>query len=122
MGIAADMGAVQHGQLKQVVESRHGGKATFVQSVPVSEIRGSQTISSGSVSVFDLRGSMSGAFLPMHGPRNRLKGNRHISRSCTRQGLSARPKQSARRWRRTQRLMNRLLFRPISISASVVLT
>ena len=49
------MSKVQEGQLKQVVESRHGGKATFVQSVPVFEIRGSRTISKASVSVFDLR-------------------------------------------------------------------
>jgi len=62
MGIAADMGTVQQGKLEQVVESRHGGKATFVQSVPVSEIRGSRTISKAFVSVFDLRGSTSGAF------------------------------------------------------------
>ena len=49
-------------QLKQAVESRHGGKATFVQRVPVHEKRGDHTIWSGEVSVFDLRGSTSGAF------------------------------------------------------------
>ena len=49
-------------QLKQVVESQHGGKAIFVQSVPVPEMPGGQTISNRSVSVFDLRGSASGAF------------------------------------------------------------
>jgi hypothetical protein len=49
-------------QLKQAVESQHGGKATFVQRVPVHEKRGDHTIWSGDVSVFDLRSSTSGAF------------------------------------------------------------
>jgi len=49
-------------QLKKAVESRHGGKATFVQSVPVHERQGDHTIWSGQVSVFDLRFSTSGAF------------------------------------------------------------
>lgn len=53
---------VKRSQLKEMVESRHGGKATYVQSVPVLETRGGQTISNRSVSVFDLRGSTSGAF------------------------------------------------------------
>ena len=49
-------------QLKQSVESQHGGKATFVQCVPVHEKRGDHTIWSGDVTVFDLRASTSGAF------------------------------------------------------------
>lgn len=49
-------------QLRQAVESQHGGKATFVQRVPVHEKQGDHTIWSGDVSVFDLRGSTSGAF------------------------------------------------------------
>jgi hypothetical protein len=49
-------------QLKQAVESQHGGKATFVQLVPVHERQGDDTIWSGQVSVFDLRFSTSGAF------------------------------------------------------------
>jgi len=53
---------VKRSRLQQMVESRHGGKATFVQSVPVLETCGDQTISNRSVSVFDLRGSTSGAF------------------------------------------------------------
>jgi hypothetical protein len=53
---------VGHDQLKQAVETRHGGKATFVQCVPVHEKRGDHTIWRGGVSVFDLRGSTSGAF------------------------------------------------------------
>jgi len=49
-------------QLKQAVETQHGGKATFVQCVPVHEKRGDHTLWSGDVSVFDLRSSTSGAF------------------------------------------------------------
>jgi hypothetical protein len=49
-------------QLKQAVESRHGGKATFVQCVPVHEKHGDHTVWEGGVSVFNLRGSSSGAF------------------------------------------------------------
>jgi hypothetical protein len=49
-------------QLKQAVESQHGGKATFVQCVPVHEKHGDHTVWEGGVSVFDLRGSSSGAF------------------------------------------------------------
>jgi len=56
------VGEVSTDQLKKVVESRHGGKATFVQSVPVHERQGDHTVWSGQVSVFDLRFSTSGAF------------------------------------------------------------
>jgi hypothetical protein len=49
-------------ELKEAVESQHGGKATFVQFVPVRETSGGQAISSTPVSVFDLHGSTSGAF------------------------------------------------------------
>jgi hypothetical protein len=54
--------ATRSNQLKQVVESQHGGKATFVQCVPVHETQGDHTLWSGEVSVFDLRASTSGAF------------------------------------------------------------
>lgn len=56
------MGEISTDQLKKAVESRHGGNATFVQSVPVHERQGDRTIWSGQVSVFDLRFSTSGAF------------------------------------------------------------
>ena len=56
------MGEIRTDQLKKAVESRHGGKATFVQSVPVHERQGDHTVWSGQVSVFDLRFSTSGAF------------------------------------------------------------
>ena len=56
------MGEISTDQLKKAVESRHGCKATFVQSVPVHERQGDHTVWSGQVSVFDLRFSSSGAF------------------------------------------------------------
>jgi len=43
-------------QLKQAVESQHGGMATFVQSVPVHEEFNGQTVWDGTVHVFDLAG------------------------------------------------------------------
>jgi len=49
-------------QLKQAVESQHGGTATFVQSVPVQESFRGDTIWDGTVTVFDLKGSPTGAF------------------------------------------------------------
>ncbi len=56
------MGEIRTDQLKKAAESRHGGKATLVQSVPVHERQGDHIIWSGQVSVFDLRFSTSGAF------------------------------------------------------------
>lgn len=41
-------------QLKQAVESQHGGTATFVQSVPIREMHGEQLVWQGTVHVFDL--------------------------------------------------------------------
>ncbi len=41
-------------QLKQAVESQHGGTATFVQSVPIREMHGEQLVWEGTVHVFDL--------------------------------------------------------------------
>jgi hypothetical protein len=49
-------------QLKEAVESQHGGKATFLQSVPVHEEHGGQTVWDGTVSVFELKGHPDGAF------------------------------------------------------------
>lgn len=43
-------------QLKQTVESQHGGTATFVQSVPIHEEHAGQTVWDGTVMVFDLAG------------------------------------------------------------------
>ena len=48
-------------QLKQAVESQHGGTATYVQSVPVHHSRNGKTIWNGAVQVYDLAGSPSGA-------------------------------------------------------------
>ncbi len=41
-------------QLKQVVESQRGGTATFMQTVPVRETHGEQTVWDGVGSVFEL--------------------------------------------------------------------
>lgn len=49
-------------QLKQAVESQHGGTATFVQSVPVHEEHGGEVVWTGTVAVFDLRGQPDGHF------------------------------------------------------------
>jgi hypothetical protein len=48
--------------LRQTVQAQHGGTATFVQAVKVHEERDGKTVWDGTVSVFDLRGSSSGAF------------------------------------------------------------
>lgn len=44
-------------QLKESVESQHGGTATYAQSVPVKEIFNGQTVWEGVVEVFDLEGN-----------------------------------------------------------------
>lgn len=49
-------------QLLEAVQAQHGGTATFVQAVPVHEKQHGKTVWDGTVSVFDLRGSSSGAF------------------------------------------------------------
>ena len=48
------MADISPGELRQAVESQHGGKATLVQSVPVREMRGEQVAWQATVSVFDL--------------------------------------------------------------------
>jgi hypothetical protein len=49
-------GEVSADQLKQAVESQHGGTATYVQTVPVHERHGDQTVWNGVVAIFDLAG------------------------------------------------------------------
>jgi len=44
-------------QLRQAIESQHGGTATFVQSVPVDEHHAGKTVWQGVVHVFDLKGN-----------------------------------------------------------------
>jgi hypothetical protein len=44
-------------QLKESVESQHGGTATHVQSIPVKETFAGQTVWEGVVEVFDLEGN-----------------------------------------------------------------
>jgi hypothetical protein len=48
--------------LRQTVQAQHGGTATFVQAVRIHEEQNGKTVWDGTVSVFDLRGSSSGAF------------------------------------------------------------
>ncbi len=55
------MTEVSTDQLKQAVESQHGGTATHVQSVPVNETHKGQEVWNGAVQVYDLAGSPSGA-------------------------------------------------------------
>ena len=55
------MSEVSPDQLKQAVESQHGGTATFAQSVPVHEKFEGQPVWDGVVHVFDLADSSSGA-------------------------------------------------------------
>jgi len=50
------MSEVSVDQLKQAVQSQHGGTATFVQFVPVHETHEGQTVWDGAVAVFDLAG------------------------------------------------------------------
>jgi hypothetical protein len=56
------MTEVSPDQLKHAVEYQYGGKATFVQAVPVHETHNGQTVWAGSVHVFDLRHQPEGAF------------------------------------------------------------
>lgn len=50
------MREVSSDQLKQAVESQHGGTATLVQAVPVREEFEGKTVWDGVVHVFDLAG------------------------------------------------------------------
>jgi hypothetical protein len=44
-------------QLKESVESQHGGTATHVETIPVKETFSGQTVWEGVVEVFDLEGN-----------------------------------------------------------------
>jgi hypothetical protein len=48
-------------QLKQAIETEHGGSATFVRSVPVHHSVQGKTLWNGAVQVFDLADSSTGA-------------------------------------------------------------
>ena len=61
--------------LRHIVESNYGGRATFIQMVPVCEMHGGQTLWDGVVHVFDLKGSNSGAFRAYAWPRDRNSGS-----------------------------------------------
>ena len=53
------MGAVD--QLRNAVEAKHGGRATFVRSVPVHHSAQGKTLWNGAVQVFDLADNAEGA-------------------------------------------------------------
>jgi len=72
------MSAASGDALRSVVESNHGGKATFVQLVPVREMSGAQTLWDGVVHVFDLKGSDSGAFRAYAWPRGSADGEQEF--------------------------------------------
>ena len=55
------MAEVSPEELKRAVESQHGGTATFVQFVPIQEMHNGKTVWDGTVAVFDLADSPSGA-------------------------------------------------------------
>jgi hypothetical protein len=59
--VDARMSEVPHDQLKQAVESQHGGIATHIQSMPVHESHNGLTIWNGAVQIYDLTDSPSGA-------------------------------------------------------------
>jgi hypothetical protein len=44
----------QSNDLRRAIESQHGGRATLIQSVPIKETHGGQTVWEGVVHVFDL--------------------------------------------------------------------
>jgi hypothetical protein len=48
--------AVDTRQLGAAIEFQHGGRATFIRSVPVKEMHTGQTVWEGIVHVFDLEG------------------------------------------------------------------
>jgi hypothetical protein len=52
---------VNSSELKRAVESQHGGTATLAQTVPIDEKYGGLPVWQGTVHVFDLEGSPSGA-------------------------------------------------------------
>ena len=65
-------------RLKDAVESQHGGKATFVQAVPVHEEHGGRVVWDGVVHVFELRGQPKGHFKAYAWSYERLDGKRRF--------------------------------------------
>ena len=57
----ATMTEVSPDQLKQAIESQHGGTATLAQSVPVHEEFEGKPVWDGTVHIFNLKDSPSGA-------------------------------------------------------------
>ena len=65
-------------QLKQAVETQHGGTATHVQSVPVHQSQNGKTIWNGAVQVYDLVNSPSGATRAYAWSYGRADGRREL--------------------------------------------
>ena len=55
-------GEVSRAELKDAVESQHGGKATFVQAVLVHERHNGETVWDGLVHIFDIKNHSNGAW------------------------------------------------------------
>ena len=70
-------------QLKQAVESQHGGTATLAQSVPVHETHEGKPVWDGTVHIFDLWGYPSGLAGPMPGPMSGMTASGGSLPSCT---------------------------------------
>ena len=65
-------------ELKQAIESEHGGEAKFVRSVPVHESKHGRTVWNGAVQVFDLKESPTGAVRVYAWSRSRADGQRQL--------------------------------------------
>jgi hypothetical protein len=72
------MAVVSPDQLKRAIEYQYGGKATFVQDVPVHEERGGQVVWDGVVRVFELRGQPDGHFRAYAWSYERPNGKRRF--------------------------------------------
>jgi len=83
-------------QLKFAVESQHGGTATFIQTVPVHEQVGGQTVWDGTVSVFNLKGSRTGAFRAYAWPGERREGKRRFIMTVLHTPVIVGPQQAVR--------------------------
>jgi hypothetical protein len=72
------MTEVSTDQLKQAIESQHGGTATFVQSVPIHEEHNRQTVWNGAVQVYNLADCPSGAIRAYAWSYGLPDGKRHF--------------------------------------------
>jgi hypothetical protein len=78
--------------VKKAVESQHGGKATFVQSVPVHERQGDYTIWNGQVRFSTCASAPVARFAAMPGGARYRTVSRNSSRFCIHRTLSVPPR------------------------------